>query len=184
MSKNKKIIQSVLLYTILGFYGVLFLSIIVFKYVSPLELLTENRPIFRSINLLPFRTINGYLRGIFYVSRSVVLKNVLGNIGLFIPLGIYLQLLKKDKRILVSIFFVITISLSIEIIQFVLAIGAADIDDILLNCAGGIIGILFYKLLAFLIKDDNRIRTAITILSSIIGIPLFFLAIILLIIQK
>ncbi len=184
MSKNNRIIQSAFLYTILVFYIILSLSIIIFKYVSPLELLNEGRPIFRSINILPFRTIKGYLTGTFYVSRSVVLKNILGNIGLFIPLGIYLQLLKKDKRIFVSIFFVIIISLSVEIIQFVLAIGAADIDDILLNCAGGIIGILFYRLLSILIKNDDKIRTAVTILSSVIGIPLILMTVILLIFQN
>ncbi len=179
MNKNNKIIQSVLLYAVLAFYIILFLSIVVFKYVSPLELFNGNRIIFRGMNLLPFRTIKGYLTGTFYVSQSVVLKNVLGNIVLFVPLGIYLQLFKKDKKILPSIFWVFGISTSVEIIQFVLAIGSADVDDILLNCTGGIIGILFYKILNAMIKNDDRIRTAITILSLIICISLLLTATIL-----
>lgn len=176
---NNKKIQSFFLYTVLIFYVVLFLSIIIFKYVSPLELLSENRPVYRSVNILPFQTIKSYLLGTFDVSRTVVLYNIFGNIGLFIPLGVYLQLFKKNKRILISIFIIFIISLSVEIIQFIFGIGATDIDDILLNCLGGIIGILCYKLLTTFIKDNNKIRTIITIFSSIVGIPLLCLTILL-----
>jgi len=165
------------------FYVILFLSIIVFKYVSPLELLSNNRPDYRSTNLVPFRTIRSYLTGNADISRTVILNNVLGNIGLFIPLGIYLQLFKRNKRIPASFLTILIISLSVEIIQFIFAIGAADVDDILLNCMGGIIGILCYRLLTVFMKDDNKIRTAVTICSSIVGIPLLFLTILLLINQ-
>lgn len=97
MSRSNNKIESVLLYTFLIFYVILFLSIIIFKYVSPLELLSENRPVYRSVNILPLQTIKSYLLGTFDVSRTVVLYNILGNIGLFIPLGVYLQLFKKTK---------------------------------------------------------------------------------------
>lgn len=181
MSKNNSKIQSILLYTVFVFYIILFLSIIIFKYVSPLELLSESRPVYRDINILPFHTIKGYLTGSIAVSRTVILNNILGNIGLFIPLGIYLQLFKKNKGILTGILLVFTVSLSAEAMQFIFGIGSADVDDILLNCTGGIIGILCYKLLTVLIKDDGRIRTVITIFSSIVGIPLLCLTILLLI---
>ncbi len=183
MSRSNKKIQSFFLYSMFIFYVILFLSIIVFKYVSPLELLSNNRPDYRSTNLVPFRTIRSYLTGNADISRTVILNNVLGNIGLFIPLGIYLQLFKRNKRIPASFLTILIISLSVEIIQFIFAIGAADVDDILLNCMGGIIGILCYRLLTVFMKDDNKIRTAVTICSSIVGIPLLFLTILLLINQ-
>lgn len=181
MNKNNNKIQSILLYSIFVFYIFLSLSIIIFKYVSPLELLNKSRTMYRSINLLPFHTIKGYLTGTIGVSRTVMLNNILGNIGLFIPLGIYLQLFKKDKRILTGILLVFIISLSAEAVQLIFGMGAADVDDILLNCTGGIIGILCYKLLDVFIKDDSKIRTVITIFSSIVGIPLLCLTILLLI---
>ncbi|WP_367649646.1 VanZ family protein [Paenibacillus sp. NEAU-GSW1] len=40
-----------------------------------------------------------------------------------------------------------------EIIQGLLGIGAADIDDIILNVLGGWIGILVYKSLLFILRD-------------------------------
>ncbi len=181
MSRRNRKIQSVLLYAIFSFYVILLLAILLFKYVSPLELFSAGRPVYRSINIVPFHQIRSYLSGASNVSRSVVFNNVFWNIGLFIPLGIYLQLFKKGKRIVAGILFIFLTSLSVEIIQYIFGIGAADIDDILLNCAGGTIGILCYKLLAAFIKDENKIRTAITILGAIVGIPLLCLTVILLI---
>ena len=179
MSKHKLKIQSILLYAVLIFYVILLLSILIFKYVSPVELFSVNRPIYRSVNILPFQSIKSYLFGIADVSRTVTFNNVLGNVGLFIPLGIYLQLLKRDKRMFISIFFVLLVSLSVEIIQFIFGIGATDIDDILLNCLGGIIGISCHRFLLVFIKDDNKIRNIITILGAIVGIPLLYITILL-----
>ena len=179
MSKHNLKIQSILLYAVLIFYVILLLSILIFKYVSPLVLFNVNRPIYRSVNILPFQSIKSYLFGIANVSRTVTFNNVLGNIGLFIPLGIYLQLLKRDKRMFINIFFVLLVSFSVEIIQFIFGIGATDIDDILLNCLGGIIGISCYRFLLVFIKEDNKIRNIITILGAIVGIPLLCLTILL-----
>jgi len=180
MHRYKKT-QSVLLYAVLAFYLILFSSIIIFKNVSPLEIFDENRMVYRSFNILLFHTIKSYFMGDANVSNSVIFNNILGNIVLFIPLGIYLQLFKRNKKAIVSFAYVFAISLFIEIIQFSLGIGAADIDDILLNCIGGIIGILIYKLLTVFIKDRSKIRTVITVCSSIIGVPLFIVTILLLI---
>ncbi len=181
MHKYNRKSQSVLLYAVFIFYIILFLSIVIFKYVSLLELFSENRTVYRSFNILPFYTIKSYLMGTVDVSHSVGFNNIFGNIALFIPLGIYLQLFKKNKKVFVNFASIFAISLSIEIIQFIFGLGATDIDDVLLNCAGGIIGILCYKLLAVFIKDHRKIRTAITICSSIVGIPMFVITVLLLI---
>lgn len=63
------------------------------------------------------------------------------------------------------------ISLCVEIIQGLLGIGASDIDDIILNCLGGWIGILGYKFLLLLLLDDKKVHTVIKILSTIVGLP-------------
>jgi hypothetical protein len=36
---------------------------------------------------------------------------------------------------------------------------------------GGWVGILGYKFLLFILRDEKKVRTAITILSAIIGLP-------------
>jgi len=54
-----------------------------------------------------------------------------------------------------SIFLVILISLFVEIIQYIFGLGASDIDDVILNCSGGLIGILSYKVLALFVRNDE-----------------------------
>jgi glycopeptide antibiotics resistance protein len=111
-----------------------------------------------------------YISGSSDTLRRFAFGNVVGNIVIFIPLGIYLPLFKKDKRVLVNLLFIFIVSLFVEIIQGLLGIGASDIDDIILNCLGGLIGILGYKFLLFALRDEKKVHTAITIISAI-GLP-------------
>ena len=71
------------------------------------------------------------------------------------------------------------ISLSIEIIQYAFRIGASDIDDIILNCLGGGIGILIYLLLEKLFKTKEKIKRAITIASLCVGVPILIIVLLL-----
>jgi glycopeptide antibiotics resistance protein len=102
--------------------------------------------------------------------RKFAFSNVVGNIEIFIPLGVYLTLLKKDKRVITNLLFIFLVSLFVEVIQGLLGIGAADIDDIILNCLGGLIGILGYKFLLLILRDEKKVRTVLTILSAF-GLP-------------
>lgn len=149
-------------------YIYLFLLIFIFKYVSPLELFSPDRIYDRSVDLIPFKTIYGYLSGELDVSPIIAMINILGNIILFIPLGLYLQLLKKDKKISISMGIVVLISLLIEIVQFIFGIGATDIDDIILNTLGGLIGILIYKVLSSIFKDEQKVRLTIVVTGLIV----------------
>ncbi len=78
------------------------------------------------------------------------LRNTLGNIALFLPLGILLPLLFPGFRSLgrVSVLAAF-LSLSIETIQFFSAfignLRAVDIDDVLLNTLGAVVGFVVYR---------------------------------------
>lgn len=96
---------------------------------------------------------------------------MVGNIVIFIPLGTYLSLFKNDKRVITNLLFIFIVSLFVEIIHGLLGIGASDIDDIILNGLGGLIGISGYKFLLYIIRDEKKVHTVITILSAI-GLPL------------
>src|SRR6185436_16380423 len=78
------------------------------------------------------------------------LRNTLGNLALFIPLGILLPLISNRfgrlKRVLL---FALGLSLNIEAIQFLLRFfgnpRAVDIDDVILNTLGACVGFAIYK---------------------------------------
>ena len=121
---------------------------------------------------MPFRTILNFFRG-GHRNAILAINNILGNIVVLIPLGIYSAVLRKNKGFLLSLFGVFSISFLFELLQFVFARGASDIDDIILNCVGGLIGILGYKCLAYFQKTEEKARSTVAILAACIGIPVF-----------
>lgn len=81
------------------------------------------------------------------------LRNTIGNIVLFVPLGILLPLLATRFRSITKVILAAAcLSLSIETIQFVLRfIGsprAVDIDDVLLNTLGACLGFAVYRMVS------------------------------------
>jgi len=104
------------------------------------------------INLIPFKVFVDTYKEVFingYINYFIV--NFLGNIMLFIPIGFFIALLWKlnDKRVILIGF---CISLFIEFCQLFLNRGT-DVDDLILNTVGTILGLLLYK---FLNKKFNK----------------------------
>jgi len=173
MNKRERI-KTVLLYCVFICYILLLIKILFLSRVSLLDLFNSQRAINRSINLIPFYSITEFLSGSSEMVKGFAFGNVVGNIVLFIPLGIFLPLFKNDKRAIIHLLFIFIVSLFVESIQGLFGIGAADVDDIILNCLGGWIGILVYKFLLFILRDEKKVRTVITILSAIVGLPVIF----------
>lgn len=91
-----------------------------------------------NFNLIPFKEIFRYNFG-----SRLFFKNVIGNLVMFVPYGFFAAYFTKSKKWNTAFFLVSFASLSIEFTQ--LAIGRVfDIDDILLNVCGGMIGYLIY----------------------------------------
>jgi len=169
--KNRERIKAVFLYGIFICYILLLMKILLLSRESLLEIFNSQRTLTRSVNLIPFHSIMEYISGSSDALRRFAFGNVVGNVVIFIPLGVYLTLFKKDKRVLVNLLFIFIVSIFVEIIQGLLGIGVADIDDIILNCLGGWIGILGYKLLLFILRDEKKVHAAVTILSATVGLP-------------
>lgn len=92
-------------------------------------------------NLIPFSEIFRYKWG-----SRLFLKQVVGNMLMFIPYGFFATYYINSKKITVPFFLVLFASFSIEVTQ--LAIGRVfDIDDIILNVIGGVIGYFIYRVL-------------------------------------
>ena len=100
------------------------------------------------MNLIPFKTIGGYVAAIFdgSMNLNIPLENLLGNLFLFFPLGIYLPLFGKREDTLKN-FLCSTVSVIfiIEFAQFLTKRGSFDIDDFILNLAGALLGYLIWR---------------------------------------
>ncbi|WP_280771843.1 VanZ family protein [Salipaludibacillus daqingensis] len=101
-----------------------------------------------SHNLIPFATIGNYLLNFQSYNFDTWFYNTFGNIVAFIPLGILLPLIfDKIRRITQVIFISFMVSLIIEITQYVSHLGVSDVDDIILNTMGGILGFMILCLI-------------------------------------
>ncbi|MCS7462997.1 VanZ family protein [Paenibacillus doosanensis] len=170
-SMNTRVrIQTVFLYGVFLCYLLFLFKLLLLSRVSLADLLDSHNAVDRSINLIPFHSIKEYIFSSSVTIKNFAFANVGGNIIIFIPLGTYVSLFKNNKRVLTNLLFIFLVSLLIEIIQGILGIGASDIDDIILNGLGGLIGILGYKFLLFVLRNEKKVSTAITILSAI-GLP-------------
>ena len=108
-------------------------------------------------NFIPFKEVTRYTIG-----SNLFYKNVVGNILLFMPYGFFSSYyLRLDKKRL-AFLLIFVVSLAIECVQ--LLIGRCfDVDDILLNLIGGMVGFFVYRLLD-LITDKMSRRTISTLL--------------------
>ena len=140
-------------------YFLILVWILLFKMSFSLDELYKSR----SINLIPFM-------GSVVVNGRIYINEIIDNILVFIPLGIYICMLKEDWPILRKISVGFFISLGIEVLQFILAIGATDITDLLGNTLGGILGIGVFYLFSKLFK--NKTNKIINILALIVTILL------------
>ena len=93
------------------------------------------------MNLVPFVNL------LDYESKKDLLLNIIGNFALFIPTGIVTPILYRNldslKKVTLTGFL---ISLTIEIIQLPFAVRASDVDDLILNTAGCLLGYALYRL--------------------------------------
>ena len=68
-----------------------------------------------------------------------------GNIAAFIPFGAYLGY--REKKIIPTVIFGFLLSLFIETMQYIWSVGVSEIDDLILNTLGALIGVLVVKAL-------------------------------------
>ena len=97
------------------------------------------------INLTPLGTVRHLARLIRYSDSPSLIRfawvNLAGNVLMFVPLGVFLPwlwpALRKWWRFGLCLVGVIV---AIETTQLVMLLGVCDVDDLILNTAGGLVG--------------------------------------------
>jgi len=121
--------------------------------VAPASILGFNDPNAIRLNILPvINTTTYYLKTLHDHDDNAAmhaLENIIGNLILLIPLGILLPCIFRSARSFKSVLAVCLIcSFLIELIQFFLrqfgTFRTVDIDDLILNTMGGMLGWLIY----------------------------------------
>lgn len=149
-------------------YFCLLIWILLFKMSFSLNDLYQDR----SINIIPFA-------GSVIINGRLYITEIIDNILVFVPIGIYTCMLKQEWSILKKVSVAFFISLGIEVLQYILAIGSTDITDLIGNTIGGILGVLIFNLFSKIFK--SKTINIINILAAIATVCLVsFLSILLL----
>lgn len=94
-----------------------------------------------SNNFIPFKEILRY-----NITSRLFIKNVIGNMIMFLPFGFFTSYYLKTDKPYLPIILTLIASASIETVQ--MCIGRVfDVDDIILNLLGGVCGYFCYKIL-------------------------------------
>ncbi|GED59359.1 VanZ family protein [Brevibacillus formosus] len=103
-------------------------------------------------NTKPFQTLVDYVFHYDNYSFGIVMYNLIGNVMLFVPLGLLLPLIFMSFQSVHRVFFLTLLaSLIIETLQLLFSLGSFDVDDLLLNVLGGLLGYGMFRVGATLI---------------------------------
>lgn len=161
---SKKKYSNLEKFMIVSFY--IYLIFLFSKTFLPLPINELDKIIFKNMaiknNYIPFKSI---IEIITTSTNNVIIYQIGGNILLTIPLGFFLPIIYKNINLAKAMKIGLAVAVGIEIMQGVVSkiIGiqyrSIDVDDILLNIIGTIIGYLIYKIFNKIIynKVSNRI---------------------------
>lgn len=113
----------------------------------------------RSLNLIPFAAPS---------------REMIDNVIIFIPFGVLLNVNFKKVGFLPKFAFILGFSLTAELIQFIFAIGATDIIDVITNTVGGFLGLKLYGLSNKYINNKKLDRVIISVGTLLLVLLLYY----------
>lgn len=132
-------------------YFLMLVNLTIFKYG---ELMLDFDTRFY-INYIPLvETINMFKND--FADIHIALYNIIGNILLFIPLGFFIPLFfNKKNKLSKVILYGFTASLTIEVLQIFTPFNTTDIDDIIFNTFGSILGFILFNIIYRIFRNTK-----------------------------
>jgi glycopeptide antibiotics resistance protein len=142
-------------------YAAILLWLILFKFsVHFSSVLHYDK---RSVNFVPFSDSSGS-------SFEEV-----DNIFVFVPLGLLLSINFKRFGFGTKLLVVLGVSVAAEVIQYIFAIGATDVTDVITNTLGGLIGIFAYDFSRRYVSQERLDKFIVVMGSILVGLCVLLL---------
>ncbi len=148
INEKSNIVRVISLAALIGYLALL-------SYLTLFSQFYGRELLHRRINLIPFETILNFIMDSHTIESIII--NIAGNIVAFMPLGFLLPLASRrfvgfSKITLMSLLT----SGTIEILQYAAGVGVTDVDDIILNVLGGLLGYFIFGTVSKLIIYPNN----------------------------
>lgn len=131
-------------------YMLILIFVLIFKFPSPIfwKLIDHwkngGEIYWEKPHLVPFEIISYYVKNV-HSFDDWFFKNLACNIIMFMPYGFLVPLFSKKNKWWQVLIFGVILSVLLEVIQGLLGIGISDIDDVILNSFGLLVGYGIYK---------------------------------------
>ncbi len=137
--KRAKIIRALGKVLFVLYVGFLIYFLFLAEWYGRTEISEEYR-----YNLELFKEIRRFITYREQLGTFVVAANLLGNILIFVPYGFFVSMAGRTRGLFRTFFLSMFLSLGVETVQLVTRVGSFDVDDILLNTIGGILGYVVF----------------------------------------
>ena len=97
-------------------------------------------------NLELFKEIRRFIVYREQLGAFAVFSNLFGNILIFVPFGFFIAMASSSRSFFKALFNSLGLSLCVEALQLVTRVGSFDVDDILLNTIGGVLGYIVFMI--------------------------------------
>lgn len=147
-------------------YGALMLYLLFVRGRSMESALSYWQRVAQNYNLIPFHTIRNYwdilarpehyldkweAAAIYKEQAKFAVVNLVGNVVMFIPLGIFLPTVwKKMQKFWKMLLTGTAVIVAIELTQLLTLRGSCDVDDLILNLCGIAVGYILWRIVHFL----------------------------------
>ena len=95
-------------------------------------------------NLVLFREIKRFWNYRRQLGIFATVTNLLGNVLIFLPFGFFMAMASKYRSFLSTLVYSFALSLTVEISQLFMKVGCFDVDDLVLNTIGGMLGFITF----------------------------------------
>lgn len=108
-------------------------------------------------NLTLFKEIGRFITYRGSLGMKAVILNLFGNVAAFIPFGMIVPMMNRRYRSLLHMtLLTFEFSLLVETVQLVCKVGSFDVDDLLLNTIGGMLGYLMFAIMDKVRRRKNE----------------------------
>lgn len=107
-------------------------------------------------NIVLFKEMKRFWKYRRQLGFPAMFTNLLGNVLLFVPFGFFMPMASRYRNFFSTLFWSGGLSLGVEIFQFFTRVGSFDVDDILLNTAGGIAGYMIFAVCAWIRRRNDK----------------------------
>ena len=109
-------------------------------------------------NLILFKEIKRFWNYRNQLGMFATATNLLGNVLIFLPFGFFMAMASKYRSFLSTVIYSFALSLTIELSQLFMKVGCFDVDDLLLNTIGGMLGFITFLMCNVIRRNDAKKR--------------------------